>query len=434
MNQTYFHIIALLCGATTSLSLSAQPLTLQACRQQALQHSERISRSETTVNKAEFSRKEAFAAYLPQLDASAKMLMHKDIDILDFDLQMRGTWLAGISLTQPIYAGGRIHAANRMARIGQEISLEQARQIRQEVIYDVDNTYYTLIAIHEKVKMLEAYRKQIAELHKNVSVLVNNELRTQADLLRIETRQSEVDYQLQRARNGEELCRLSLCRLIGADLDAPITAADTVMNVLPPADLSADIALRPELSILQQQVELRQQQVKQARAGMLPTLGLVLSYSYFDNLKFKGSMMLPSGRPITANQTLHSGSPTGLLSLSVPLFHWGAERARVNKAKADVQDANLQLQENRSLMSIQARKAIQNLTHGYLLVETARRTVSQANDNLHTQQSRYSAQLSTLSDLLDAQSQWQQAQSNLIEAITQQKINETDYLRVTGRL
>ena len=121
MKQTYFHIIALLCGATTILSLSAQPLTLQACRQQALQHSERISRSETTVNKAEFSRKEAFAAYLPQLDASAKMLMHKDIDILDFDLQMHGTWLAGISLTQPIYAGGRIHAANRMARIGQEI-------------------------------------------------------------------------------------------------------------------------------------------------------------------------------------------------------------------------------------------------------------------------------------------------------------------------
>lgn len=37
-------------------------------------------------------------------------------------------------------------------------------------------------------------------------------------------------------------------------------------------------------------------------------------------------------------------------------------------------------------------------------------------------------------DLLDAQSQWQQAESNLIEAQTQYKIYETEYLRATGSL
>lgn len=434
MKQNNNRITVLLLGVLASITVSAQPLTLQACRQQALEHSERISRSEITLDKAELTRKEAFAAYLPQLDASAMAVMRKDIDVLDFELQMRGTWLAGITLTQPIYAGGRIHAANRLARIGQEVSKEQARQTRQEVIYDVDNTYYTLIAVHQKVRMLEAYRQQVVELHKTVTLLVNSELRTKADLLRIETRQSEIDYQLQRARNGEELCRLSLCRLIGVDFNSPVTAADTVISVLPLSDLSEDIESRPELAILKRQIELRQQQVKQARAGMLPTLGLMLSYSYFDNMKFKGNMMLPNGQALNMDHNFHSGSPMGLLSLSVPLFHWGAERARVGKAKADIRDASLQLQENRSLMAIQARKAVQNLTDGYMLVKTARKAVAQAEDNLHTQQSRYAAELSTLTDLLDAQSQWQQAQSNLIESLTQQKINETDYLRVTGRL
>ena len=49
-------------------------------------------------------------------------------------------------------------------------------------------------------------------------------------------------------------------------------------------------------------------------------------------------------------------------------------------------------------------------------------------------QNRYAAALSPLTDLLDAQSLWQQAQSNLIEALTQYKIYETEYLRATGRL
>jgi outer membrane protein TolC len=47
---------------------------------------------------------------------------------------------------------------------------------------------------------------------------------------------------------------------------------------------------------------------------------------------------------------------------------------------------------------------------------------------------RYENAMSTLTDLLDAQSQWQQAQSNLIEAQTQYKIYQTEYLKAVGRL
>ena len=42
--------------------------------------------------------------------------------------------------------------------------------------------------------------------------------------------------------------------------------------------------------------------------------------------------------------------------------------------------------------------------------------------------------MATVSEMLDAQSQWQQSYSNLIEAQTQYKIYETAYLKATGRL
>ena len=59
---------------------------------------------------------------------------------------------------------------------------------------------------------------------------------------------------------------------------------------------------------------------------------------------------------------------------------------------------------------------------------------AEADENLRVMQQKYDNQLCTMTDLLDAQSQWQQAHSNLIEAQTQLKIYETEYLRVTGRL
>ena len=68
------------------------------------------------------------------------------------------------------------------------------------------------------------------------------------------------------------------------------------------------------------------------------------------------------------------------------------------------------------------------------MVETARIGQQQADENLRVMRQKYDAQMATMTDLLDAQAQWQQARSNRIEAETQYKIYETEYLRVTGGL
>ena len=67
-------------------------------------------------------------------------------------------------------------------------------------------------------------------------------------------------------------------------------------------------------------------------------------------------------------------------------------------------------------------------------MQTAELSSRQAEENLRVMRDRYGQGLSTLTDLLDAQSQWQQAESNRIEALTQYKIYETEYLRCTGQL
>lgn len=68
------------------------------------------------------------------------------------------------------------------------------------------------------------------------------------------------------------------------------------------------------------------------------------------------------------------------------------------------------------------------------LIRTARLALSQATENLRVLQNRYNAAMAPLSDLLQAQADWQTAEGDLIEAQAQYKINQTAYLRAAGRL
>ena len=171
-----------------------------------------------------------------------------------------------------------------------------------------------------------------------------------------------------------------------------------------------------------------------ARGNILPQIGLSAGYAYYGNIKLKGMTADPQGNYIPFTQKMDDGIGVVMASVSIPLFHWGEGLRKVKKAKLDLQNAQLDLQQNSRLLTIEVRQAIQNLTTGYNLVQTAALGSKQAQESLRVMRNRYTHGLSTLTDLLEAQSQWQQAESNRIEALTQYKIYETEYKRCTGRL
>ena len=408
MKKILLSSLAALFGWT---AMAQSPLTLdaQACREMALAHNEDLMRAGNEARKAELDKQIAFRGYLPKLDGTAT-----------------GTYLTDM--------GGRIIAGNKLARIGKECADENLRKTRMQVIADADNAYWTYISVGRKVRMLESYKTQMDTAFHQVEVALSAGMGVENDLLRIRTKQSEIHYQLQKARNGLDLCRLALCNVLGQPLDTEITPADTVISVSAPAQMDENISARPELALLQKQVEAGEQQVKMARADVLPQIGLSAGYLYYGNIKLKGTTYDNAGNAVPFTQKFDDGLGLVMASVSIPLFHWGEGLKKVKKARLDLESARLDLQKNQRLLSIEARQAVQNVTDGYRMVETAQLGCAQADENLRVMQNRYRNALCTLTDLLDAQSQWQQAQSNLIEAQTQYKLYETEYLRATGRL
>lgn len=434
-NRIYAMGLAL-CVAGSNLA-TAQPLLLShaQCREMALSHSEELEQADIRLRQAELDNRIATTAYLPKIEGSATgAYVFPDIDMMGMDLRMRGMYMAGITLTQPIYTGGKIMAGKRMARIGEAAAGEQLRMTRMDVLVDADNAYWTCIAVDRKVRMLESYCAQMDTLYDQMSGSLSAGMIIENDLLRIKAKQSEIHYQLQKARNGADLCRLSLCRLIGVDDTTAIVPTDTTWVVADPGLLTASIDNRPELTLLKQQVEVGRQQIKSTRAEMLPTVGLSAGYTYYGNIKLNSLVDVGNGTMMPYSQEFRDGIGMVMLAVKVPLFHWGEVHKKVRKARYELRSAELELQKNTRLLNLEVQQAIRNVQDGYRLVGTAETGVEQALENLRVMRNRYESSMATLTDLLDAQSQWQQAESNLIEAHTQYKIYETQYLRATGQL
>lgn len=422
-------------GAHELRAQQPMKLSMEQCRDMALTASEELKQADNRLRQAELDDKIAATARLPKIEGSATgAYVLPDIEMTGMELAMRGTYMAGLTLTQPIYTGGKISAGRQMARLGRQIADQQLRMTRMDVLVDADNAYWSYIAVRRKVRMLESYSTQMDTIYKQTSSAVAAGMAIENDLLRIEAKRTEIEYQLQRARNGADLCRMALCNVIGTPLDTAIEPTDTTFNTESPTAMSLDIARRPEVGLLEKQIDVNMQRIRDARSEMLPTVGLSAGYSYYGNIKLKGFADMGNGTTVPYTQEFRDGIGIAMLAVKIPIFHWGESRKKLHKARYELDNSQLELQRNMRLMSIEAQQAVQNVEDGYRMIHTAESGLRQAEENLRVMRNRYAAAMSPLTDLLDAQSQWQQAQSNLIEAQTQYMIYRTDYLRATGQL
>lgn len=435
-------MLALAIFLSLSATASAQcSLTLdqKTCREMALESSEDIRKAENDIFKSQLDGKVATSAFLPSVDANGSgIYVTPNQGMSGMDLIMKGTYMAGITLTQPLYAGGRIVTGKKMSKIGEEAAGEKMRMTRAEVISDADNAYWTYVSVQEKLRMVEDLKAQMDILLSQVSVSAGAGMATDADLLTVKAKRSEVEYQLQKVAGGVELCRMALCRVVGVPFDTQIVTGDTFLSDAETC-LSDDVTAlsvdsRPELKLLQTQIDVAKNQVRLTRGEYLPSLAVVGAYMNYGNIKLSSMVDAGDGTYVPYEQKLQKGMCAAMLSLSIPIFHWGEGYNKVRKAKADVSNAVLDYQKNEKLMTLEARQAETNLRDSRALISCAKDALAQSEENLRVVSNRYSASMCPLSDYLTARFQWHQSKSNLVEAVTQYHISLTDYLRATGTL
>lgn len=96
-------------------------LSIEDCRRMALENSDDIKISSRKVGKAVSDRQAAKTAYFPKISGSATyayIFENIDMGMVGMEMSMKGMYMAGITLQQPVYAGGKIVNANKMAKTG----------------------------------------------------------------------------------------------------------------------------------------------------------------------------------------------------------------------------------------------------------------------------------------------------------------------------
>ncbi|WP_419545903.1 TolC family protein [Odoribacter laneus] len=336
---------------------------------------------------------------------------------------LRGVYMAGVQLLQPVYMGGKIRTAHLMAKTGEWMADENLRLNRSEVLLETDKAYWQLMRVQEQIRAAKAYRKVVGELVQNIGDAEEVGMTSSNEVLKVKVRYNEAELMLQKAENGLVLSRMNLCRLIGLDLYTEIVIQDTLPETITPGILGEgeDITERPDYHLLKKEVELKQQQIQLTRSEFLPQIGVSVGYGYGGGLELNGKS--------DANASLNA-----MASVQIPVFYWGEGRNKVRVAQTEQEMTQLNLEKSAQLMELEVASTRFNIKDAQKRIEMCRDALAQAKENLRISQAEYEIGTESLSNLLEAQAQWQDAWSQWVDAKAILQLSETEYLKAIGRL
>lgn len=450
-------IVAMVLPATAA----AQAFSLDSCRNMALSNNKAMQIAKERIKAAEYQKKEAFSAYLPGFDFTGTyMYNQKELSLLSGDQMLptmsfnpaTGTYgynivtqpdgtplttpdgqpvpsqvalipksaltydihnvFAGaVTLTQPLFMGGKIIAMNKMADYARELSGKMYDNAAKEVIYTVDAAYWQVVSLGEKKKLADSYIALLDTLQRNVKAMIAEGVATKADLLNVDVKLNQANIDLTKVENGLSLSRMALAQICGMPLDSNMQLADEFTETKDFTTIVADgydindvYENRPDLQSLQLAVKLYEQKQNVARAEMLPNIALMGAYSFSNPNVFNG----------------FDKSFKGMFSVgatvSIPLWHWGGRYSKLRAAKSETLIKQLELDEAKEKVELQVSQAVFKTKESLKTLQMTENNLAKADENLRQAQLGYREGLNSIDNVMEAQTAWLKANSEHIDA------------------
>lgn len=421
MKKIAFICFSALAFVHTTLQ-AQQSYSLEQCRQMALTQNAqmRISANKTMIAKQE--KREAATNFLPSISLAGGA-MKADDGLLQIPMGGQTMKLldeglyGGAMASLPIFAGGQIYNGHKLATLGLEVSELQLRQTTNEVKLTVEQYYWNIVVLNEKLQTLQQVEILLDKIRSDVKVAVDAGVKNRNDLLQVELRHNEIKSAVIYVENNIKVCKMLLAQYIGVDWENFDVQATVTADLLSPEYLFVNHAehldTTVEYQLLSKAVEASKLEMRLNKGQFLPTVALSGGYLYND---FIG----PS-----------QNSFVGMVNVSIPIS-WKASHS-VRKYKYRYQNAVTEFDDGSEQLIIRMQKAQIDLSNAYQLALIARNSIEQSEENLRLNEQYYKAGTSSMSDLLEAQQLFQQSRDKYAEAYSKYEISKTEYLQATGR-
>lgn len=472
--RSIFLSCALMCVIT---SVSQQVVSLDSCRAMALRNNKEIRLADIDIEKAGYQRREASAAYLPNVDFQASYLYNqKNISLLEsdallpvktFDLSkqsyefqivthpvtgepilnngqpipqqvallpksamtfnIHNVMAAAVTVTQPIYMGGKIKAMNEITRFAEQIAQSLRDNKAQDVIYSVDAAYWQVVSLKAKQRLAQSYVNLVEQLQADVTKMMQQGVATKSTLLSVDVRLNEAQVDLTKVNNGLVLSRMLLAQLCGLPVDSELHLADeeresVADETLHPAqfDMTQVFNSRSDIHALKLATEVYEQKVRVARSEMLPQVAAVAAYhamnpNTYNGFKNRFGLAFSIGAMV-----------------KVPLWHGGALSSKVKLAQAEAKAKRLELEDVQEKVTLQVNQANFRYQEALKTYNMTKTNLDKANENLRMAQVAFKEGVGTSDDVMTAQTAWLKANSEKIDAEIDVRLCDTYLNKVLG--
>ncbi len=457
-----------LAGVST-VAAAQRTLSLDSCRAMALDNNKTLTASRTQRVMAEQVRKAARTKYLPHLDVlGGAVFSSREISLLTntqkdalsgigttvgalvgvqdqrvigalnkigtdvkdaFRTDTRQMYAVSAMVTQPVYMGGAIVAANRIADLGEKLAANNEEAMRQTTLQNIDQTYWTVVSLRHKQKLADSFLQLVKKLDDDVQKMIKEGVATRADGLKVGVKVNEAEMAVTQVEDGLSLAKMLLCQTCGMPAETQITLSDEMTDGI---DISADVQTnassdtadtsRPEIRMLENAVDISKQNTKLVRSAFLPQIALAGGYlmtnpNVYDgyNRKFAGVWNI------------------GVM-VRIPVWNWFEGVYKVRAAKASTTIASLELQEAEEKVSLQVSQSRFKLQEAWKKYDMARKNVEKAEENLRCANVGFKEGVLQTTDVMEAQTAWMQAQSQKIDAQVDVKISQVNLKKALGLL
>ena len=347
---------------------------------------------------------------------------------MTLSVDLANTVTAGVSVTQPVFMGGKIISGYRMAALGTEMARLNSELKAEEVTVSVDEAYWLYVKTCKLLETAESLDSTVSEVYRFVEDAIDVGMATSTDLVKVEVQRNNAALALAKARNGKRLSMMNLCHILGLPLTTEIEVDQSGFSLdstAVPESIALDsdsIENRADYRLLAGQAELKRRNVDFVRSDFLPQLGVMASYGYSYGLKLMGETLL------------NQAGFTVMATIKVPIFAWGEGYLKIKSAKKEYEMARSELERLSGMMELERAKNSYAVSEAALQVRLAESSLKSAETNLKVCRDQYELGMETLVNVLEAQTQWSKCSSDYIEALADYKLSCTKYLKSIGRL
>lgn len=427
--KKYIIIFVLTLLAYGMTAQNADVLTLDSCFALAKANNVELRTSKIEIEKAQEVKKQVYTKYFPQVNAGYLAyyavnpiirygvndihdefgeilkaiieLLNEDGANIPTDIElMHGGHSISATAIQPIYAGGRVRNGNKLAKLGIEAAELKGQVSERDMLESIESTYYLIVGLKSKVQTLETALALIDSLDRVADVALKAGLVTKNDQLRVALERNKYQALQLQLNNGIKLASQLLCQEIGIEypeeglnLDDDVSQADILTE--------NEGFERPEIRLLQLQIDAEVFYKKLSRGEALPQIGVGAMVTYGNMIKsYKGNAIF-------------------FASVQVPIMKWWETSHKIKEHNLKIEQYEIMQQDLTEKMSLQEKQVYNQMTEAQALLESDKAALDMAQENYRVAELNYRAGINTVTDVLEANALLLQAQN----AITDREIS-----------